>query len=115
MSSIIITCFLWVVVALTTKPEPEEVLIAFYKKAKPMGWWGPIAKKTGVDSGGLRPILIGLGTAVVGTTAVGGFIIALTNLYIGNWDVMVISGFISFIFSLFFKKLYQNHLNRNER
>ena len=35
-----------------------------------MGWWGPIAKKTGVDSGGLRPILIGLGTAVVGTTAV---------------------------------------------
>lgn len=115
LSSIIITCFLWVVVALTSKPEPEEVLIAFYKKAKPMGWWGPIAKKTGVDSGGLRPILIGLGTAVVGTTAVGGFIIALTNLYIGNWDVMAISGFISFIFSLFFKKLYQNHLNRNER
>ena len=42
------------------------------------------------------------------------FIIVLTNLYIGNCGGMVISCFISFVFILFFKKLYQNHLNRNE-
>ena len=94
-------------------PLATNLIVCFTREE--LGGWGPIRKKTGVDPGGLRPILIGLGTAVVGTTAVGGFIIALTNLYIGNWGVMVISGFISFVFSLFFKKLYQNHLNRNER
>ena len=52
LSSIAATCLLWIAVALCTQPEPEEKLLAFYKEARPMGWWGPIAQKAGVETGG---------------------------------------------------------------
>ena len=55
LSSIAATCLLWIAVALCTKPEPEEKLLAFYKEARPMGWWGPIAHKAGVETGGDAP------------------------------------------------------------
>ena len=72
LSSIAATCLLWIAVALCTKPEPEEKLLAFYKEARPMGWWGPIAQKAGVETGGGAPIMHGLGLALLGAVAVGG-------------------------------------------
>ena len=51
LSSIAATCLLWIAVALCTEPEPEEKLLAFYKEARPMGWWGADRAKGGV----LRP------------------------------------------------------------
>ncbi len=35
----------WVLVALLTKPEDEKVLIDFYKRVRPYGFWGPIKDK----------------------------------------------------------------------
>ncbi|MCW5557432.1 MAG: hypothetical protein KIT22_06340 [Verrucomicrobiae bacterium] len=40
-----LTTALWVAVALLTEPEDEPLLRAFYQRARPMGWWGPIAAK----------------------------------------------------------------------
>ena len=42
---ILLTCtVIWVAVALVTRPDPEEKLLDFYRKVRPGGWWGPIAK-----------------------------------------------------------------------
>jgi len=38
------TSFVWVIVTLLTKPEPEQVLLGFYRKVRPhVGGWAPIA------------------------------------------------------------------------
>ncbi|WP_456428616.1 sodium:solute symporter family protein [Rhodocaloribacter sp.] len=37
--------FVWVVVALNTKPAPDEKLDHFYRKVRPGGWWGPVAAR----------------------------------------------------------------------
>ena len=43
--SILVVCTLiWVIVALITQPDPDSKLMAFYKRVRPGGWWGPIAK-----------------------------------------------------------------------
>ena len=43
--TILVLCtVVWVVVALSTKPDPEAKLLAFYDRVRPGGWWGPIAK-----------------------------------------------------------------------
>jgi hypothetical protein len=31
-----------VVGSLLTAPEPEDVLVNFYRRTRPWGWWGPI-------------------------------------------------------------------------
>ena len=38
----------WVAVTFLTKPVSEERLVAFYRKVRPYGFWGPIAAKAGV-------------------------------------------------------------------
>ena len=34
----------WIVVTLVTKPEPETVLLEFYRRTRPAFGWGPIAR-----------------------------------------------------------------------
>ena len=42
---ILLSCtVIWVTVALLTRPDPEEKLVAFYRRVRPGGWWGPIAR-----------------------------------------------------------------------
>ncbi|MDZ4818966.1 MAG: hypothetical protein SGJ20_08345, partial [Planctomycetota bacterium] len=36
------TTAIWVTVALLTKPEPDAVLQSFYRRAHPLGYWGPV-------------------------------------------------------------------------
>jgi len=85
-ASIGATTLLWISVAWLTEPEPEEKLMAFYLRAQPMGWWGPIARKAGGASRpGLGPIMRGLGIAACGAVMVGGGILALSTAYVGSW------------------------------
>lgn len=106
LSSIAITCLLWIVVALLTKPEPEEQLLNFYREAQPMGWWGPIAEKAGTRSTGGAPIARGLGTAVLGAVAVGGGIVGLSGLYVGRWEVAFTGGLLALVLGFWFKRTY---------
>lgn len=32
---------------LLTRPEPEAQLVAFYRRVRPFGWWGPVARAAG--------------------------------------------------------------------
>lgn len=38
----------WVVVTFLTAPVSQEKLAAFYRKVRPFGLWGPVARRTGV-------------------------------------------------------------------
>ncbi|MEW6235700.1 MAG: hypothetical protein AB1656_09965 [Candidatus Omnitrophota bacterium] len=105
-----LTCLLWLTVALLTKPDADETLIAFYKKARPMGFWGPIAQKAGVKSMGFWPILAGLGIAVLGTTMVSSMIIAISCFYIAQWDAAKWCLAVFAASGLLFKVTYSNFM-----
>ncbi len=112
LTSIALTCAAWIVVAFFTKPEPEEKLIDFYKRARPMGVWGPIARKAGVESFGTRPIFKGLGIAILGAMAVATAIIAFSAFYISRWQVVLFAGVMAVVCSLLFKQLYEGFMLR---
>jgi hypothetical protein len=45
MITVAITTVVWLAVTFATQPEPREVLVAFYRRTRPMaGGWAPIAK-----------------------------------------------------------------------
>ena len=113
LSSIAITCICWIVVALLTKPDPEEKLVEFYKRTRPMGWWGPIAQKaTGQKPVyHYRPIIAGLFAAMLGMVMVASGIIALSCLYVGRQMVTVIAASICVITSILFKTSYSKFMN----
>jgi SSS family solute:Na+ symporter len=110
LSSIALTCLLWIAVALSTKPEPEEKLLAFYRDARPMGWWGPIAAQVDGSSGGGAPIARGLFIALIGAIAVGGGVIGFSGLYVGRWEVVLGGGLVATLLGLLFKQMYAKYM-----
>ena len=92
------------------EPEAEEKLLAFYEEARPMGWWGPIAQKAGVATGGGSPIVRGLGIALLGAVAVGGGIIGFSGLYVGRWEVAFTGGLVALLLGVVFKGLYSRYM-----
>ncbi len=110
LTSIAVTCLLWIAVALSTEPEPEEKLLEFYRAARPMGWWGPIAAQAGVESAGASPIVRGLGIALLGAVAVGGGIIGFSGLYVGRMEVLIGGGLVALVLGLLFKGAYVRYM-----
>ena len=112
LTSIALTFVAWVVVALATKPEPEKELIEFYKRARPMGWWGPIASKAGFKPLGYSPIFEGLGIAILGATTVASGIIAFSALYISRLQVALPAVVLAVLCGILFKKTFTPFLQR---
>ncbi|MCP4640285.1 MAG: hypothetical protein GY851_07635 [bacterium] len=112
LTSIGLTTVLWIVVALVTCPEREEVLVAFYKRAKPMGWWGPIARAAGEPALGPRPIFQGLGVAVLGAVAVGAATIAFSSLYVARWGVAAAGLAVCMATGIAFKMTFSRFMKR---
>ena len=44
-----------IIVSLTTRTEPEDILNDFYKTVKPWGFWGPVKKRVLIDNPGFIP------------------------------------------------------------
>jgi SSS family solute:Na+ symporter len=42
-----VTTAAWLTVTFLTKPDDEEKLLAFYRKVRPGGFWGPVARRNG--------------------------------------------------------------------
>ncbi len=110
LASMAFTLILWVAVALATKPEPEEKLIAFYKKAKPMGWWGKIPLKAGV----VKPtqphkVLYGLAIALLGAIAISAATISFNSLYIARWQIATYAALISIVAGVLFNFLLKKY------
>jgi Na+/proline symporter len=119
-ASIGATGALWFLVAWFTAPEPEDRLLEFYRRARPMGWWGPIAEKAaghGPQAAGPsasmpprlqgpKPILAGLGIAACGATAVGAAVIALSCAFVGRWGVSVAALAVAIVAGLAFRRWF---------
>lgn len=46
--SVVVSSVAWVSATLLTRPVESSRLRAFYEKVRPGGWWGPVARETGV-------------------------------------------------------------------
>ena len=75
-----ISTALWIIVSLATAPERREVLEAFYRRARPLGFWGPVAGSVAV-----MPIARGLLVALAGAAAVMAYIVGLSRAYVGDF------------------------------
>ncbi len=119
LSSMAATFVLWVLVALFTRPEPEAKLLEFYRRSRPLGWWGPIAAKVLAEEReggtaltphspprGLRPIVGGLGIALLGAIMVAAGTIAFSCGYIGSWFALALFSLLAVATGLAFKVLY---------
>ncbi len=115
LASMAITFIFWVSVALSTEPEPEEKLIAFYKRARPMGWWGDIPQKAGISKPSKpRKVIIGIAIAIVGAIAISSGTISFNSLYIAQWNTAIYAGIISMISGLAFRFLFKNYTSEND-
>ncbi len=91
LTSMALTCLLWIYVTLVTRPDPEKTLVEFYRRSRPPGWWGPIARRAGVEETGWSFILRGLVVAALGMTTVAAGTIAFSSLYVARWRVVAVA------------------------
>jgi solute:Na+ symporter, SSS family len=112
LSSIGITFFAWVLVAFFTKPEPEAKLIDFYNRAKPMGWWGPIARKSQGTPFGSKPILAGFAIAVLGTVTISSAIIAFSAFYVSQLLIALSASSVAIVAGVLFKKMFGRYITQ---
>jgi Na+/proline symporter len=110
LSSIAMTFVLWVLVALLTKPDPEERLIEFYRRARPMGWWGPIAAKAGIQPRSALDIPSGLAIAVLGAVMVAAGTIAFSSAYIADWSSVAVCVAICLVTGIIFKLTHKRFM-----
>jgi len=47
-----LTTLFWVSVVLLTKPDPDPILDAFYRRARPLGAWGPVRRRVAAEAAG---------------------------------------------------------------
>ncbi len=87
LTGIALTTGLWVVVTLATPPDDMETLKAFYRRARPLGFWGPVrlACEAAPPPAPRFAILGGFLLAALGSTAVALMIFGLSTLYVGRY------------------------------
>jgi len=112
LSSIALTCLLWIMVALVTRPDPEEKLVDFYKRARPMGWWGPIARQAGTPPTSPHPIIAGLAIAILGAVMVAAGTIGFSCLYIARWQAAAVATAVALVTGVTFKLTYNRFMKR---
>jgi len=112
---IALTTILWIAVAYFTKPDDEKTLIEFYRRVRPLGFWKPIAEKTGVVPEDRSSILKGFGVAIVGMVAVSLAAMTAFHLYVGRWTASALLGLGSAIGIVAFRKIYGKFITRMEQ
>ncbi|MEW5979502.1 MAG: hypothetical protein AB1898_27210 [Acidobacteriota bacterium] len=88
-----LTTVLWVSVALLTRPDPPEVLDRFYRRARPMGSWGPLRERLKREQPQPIPssrqswtqILAGFALALSGAAGVALFILGASSLFVAGF------------------------------
>jgi solute:Na+ symporter, SSS family len=111
LTSMAITCALWIAVALATPPEKEEILVGFYRKTRPLGWWGPIPAKAGLAPQDNGLLFGGLRLALLGAFAMGAGVIGFSGFYVGRWEVSAIGIGIAVVGGVLFRRRYRRYLD----
>jgi len=73
----------WVIVTYMTSPVERTKLMEFYRKVRPYGWWGAVARESRIAPPGDLPKLIGCWLA--GTVMVLGATIAVGKFLLGSY------------------------------
>ncbi|TWT41407.1 sodium:solute symporter family transporter [Botrimarina hoheduenensis] len=111
-----LTLVAWVAVTLCTQPEPLDVLMRFYKRARPMGLWGPVRKACLAqhDPAWTPPptglLVSGLGVAVIGAVAVGAGTLALSVATVGRWGEATLFAIAALMLGALLSRLLDKHL-----
>jgi Na+/proline symporter len=79
-----ISVLTWLIVTKLTRPEPKEVLMAFYERVQPGGWWEPVigdftATKKPVSKGFVQNWLAGILMIYGATFSIGQFVFGHTG------------------------------------
>lgn len=112
-----ITLVLWVTVTLLTRPEPMPTLVAFYRRARPMGAWGPVREACLAEHPDWTPpptglLSAGLGVAVVGGIAVSSGVMAASVLFVGRWAEGAALLVVTAVTWTIFKRLFDRRLGQ---
>lgn len=115
--SIVLTTALWVTVTVFTAPERMETLKAFYVKAKPMGWWGPVRRALEEDgrTEELPPeglLLGGTAVACVGAAWLSAAVLAAYQAAGGAYGNALLLGGAAVALGLAFKRGFDWHIGR---
>ncbi|MGH7662720.1 MAG: sodium:solute symporter family protein [Gemmatimonadaceae bacterium] len=86
---------LWVLVMFLTPAESRETLDAFYRRARPGGFWGPVRARTGLTS--RQDLADDIRRTMAGIAALLGGNIALGAALLQQWTVAIIAAVIGFI------------------
>ena len=115
--SMLITTSAWMIVTFLTKPEDMELLKSFYRKARPLGLWGPVRHAIEAEDGipVQNPKLLipaGFFVASLGAIWLILSVISLSVLFVGKWKYACVSGFVAVIFAVVFKYAFRWHIDR---
>ncbi|MCE1190166.1 MAG: Na+:solute symporter [Ignavibacteria bacterium] len=84
LGTTLLTTTVWVTVTLLTKPEPEEKLLAFYRKVRPNArFWGQIAQKA-TDVVPVHDGLFSIGNWVCGVAMIYSFLFGIGKIILGS-------------------------------
>lgn len=118
--SISLTTVLWIIATFVFPPEQQTTLCEFYRRARPLGAWGPIRKLVNAeearDSATDYPYLFGGGifTAIVGTLWITLAVLSLSQVAVGGYLLAAGLGCSAIAGALVFKKLFRWHVGRME-
>lgn len=123
-----LTTALWVTVTLVTRPHDMQTLKTFYRRARPMGLWGPVRRAILAETQGGAPgegreatplppqprglIVGGVMTAVVGATWIALAVLAVSQGIVGRYAQAAALAVAAVAVALVFKRLFHWHLRR---
>ncbi len=96
--SILLTTTCWWLTALLTQPESEATLLEFYRRARPLGIWGPVrtAFRLKYPAEFIEPpalLLPGTLIAVLGASWIALAVLGFSQLVVGQyWEAAVLGG-----------------------
>jgi hypothetical protein len=111
-----LTTILWIAATLVTRPESEATLRAFYLRARPPGWWGPVSR--GLVAEGAVPApprgLLGGGLMTAAVAAVGLSlpVLCLGQLMVARYEQAAGLAAAAIVAGLALRRLVPWHLDR---
>lgn len=116
--SICLTTIVWFTVALVTAPESEATLCNFYRRARPLGLWGPIRNTILAEEGTKTPLprllLFGTLIGILGAAWIAAAVLGLSQLAVGRFSNALVLGLISAVGAFLFLPLFRWHVKRME-
>ena len=102
---------------LLTKPESDEVLMDFYRRVRPWGFWGPVLKKVLAEDPGFkknRDFFLDIFNIAVGIIWQVTLVALPLYIVIKEFDRAAIALGVILVTSLILKFTWYNHLNERE-